>query len=57
MTDADIESGLVVDGLGTPVLKVHSPGNDGYTFTCKVFNELNGITVDSGDNSLSFYIV
>ena len=57
VADADIESGLVVDGLGTPVLKVHSPGDDGYTFTCKVFNELNGITVDSGDNSLSFYIV
>lgn len=57
VTEADVESGLIVDGLGTPVLKVHSPDNDGYTFTCKVFNTLNGKTVDSGDNSLAFYVV
>ena len=61
LTQTDIDNGLVIGVEKIEdvknILKVSSPEDDGYTFTCLVSNTLNGKTVTSGAESLAFYVV
>lgn len=57
LSDKDVADGLVIDGLGTPKLKVNADGRTVRIYTCYVTNTLNGKVITSSDDSLAFQVV
>jgi hypothetical protein len=54
---ADIDSGLIIDGLGTAELTVNADGRTARVYTCYVTNTLNGKTATSdATTSLAFQV-